>query len=80
MNSTATYLPYIGVAAQYSAMTSAGFLVSVVLAWAILACSKPGSRPIGSFGKFMVALEAVDAFPEAMVIAEASAGHRPPLL
>eukprot|EP01094_Clydonella_sp_ATCC50884_P003244 TRINITY_DN124_c0_g1_i4.p1 TRINITY_DN124_c0_g1~~TRINITY_DN124_c0_g1_i4.p1 ORF type:complete len:248 (-),score=81.51 TRINITY_DN124_c0_g1_i4:1037-1780(-) len=63
-------------AAVYSCMCSSGFLVSVLLAWVLLALlshGREGGRPPGNFGLFMVALEALDAIPEAAVIAESVA-------
>lgn len=70
----ASFLPwYTGAAVGYAAFTSSGFIVAVLIAWLLLAIfSTAGNRTSGSFGKFMMLMEAVDALPEAMVIAGAA--------
>lgn len=71
-----TLLELAGQAALYSCLASSGFVVAVLIAWLILSRLAPGSRPTGSFGKFMILLESIDSIPEAMIIADATASHR----
>ena len=74
-----------GLATAYSAVTSFGFLVAVAVAWFVLRCCSSASttttddqapQRIASFGKLMLFVEAIDAIPEAMVIAGATADGR----
>jgi hypothetical protein len=71
-----TMLALAGRAALYSCLASSGFVIAVLVAWLILSRLAPGSRPVGSFGKFMILLESIDSIPEAMIIADATASGR----
>ncbi len=73
---TETMLSLAGKAALYSCLASSGFVIAVLVAWLILSRLAPGSRPVGSFGKFMILLESIDSIPEAMIIADATASGR----
>jgi hypothetical protein len=86
-NATATtVLPsYAMTAIMYSAFTSSGFILSVLVGWLLVrifsrstrippsSSSSSDVRDIGSYGKFMVVMEAIDAVPEALVIAASTA-------
>jgi len=73
LGSPSSVMDYTLTAICYSAFTSSGFFVAVLLAWALLSIfSTAGNRRSGNFGKLMMLIEAVDALPEAMVIAGAA--------
>jgi hypothetical protein len=71
-----------GLATAYSAATSFGFIVAVAVAWLVLRCCSSAAASSGeqhrvaSFGKMMLFVEAIDAIPEALVIAGATADGR----
>lgn len=81
-------VPAIQVAVAYTAVTSAGYIVAIFLAWALLGWlarkrrrrhhreHMEHARPPGHFGKLMLILEAVDSIPEAMIIAAATVDGR----
>lgn len=83
VNSTAVLPSYAMTAIMYSAFTSSGFIVSVLVGWLLVRIfskspriplsSSSDVRDIGSYGKFMVVMEAIDAVPEALVIAASTA-------
>src|SRR3989338_7665529 len=65
----------VGIAMASVAVSSLGFLFTVVLVWFILTMFigiRRGKRPVGRFGFFMVMVEGIDALPEAAVIADAA--------
>lgn len=77
---------YAVTAIMYSAFTSSGFILSVLVGWLLVrifsksthilsssSSSLSDVRDIGSYGKFMVVMEAIDAVPEALVIAASTA-------
>lgn len=83
MNVTSALPSYAVTAIVYSAFTSSGFILSVLVGWLLvrvfssssLSSTRGGNdvRDIGSYGKFMVVMEAIDAVPEALVIAASTA-------
>jgi hypothetical protein len=80
--SNATFIEVAGIATAYAAFTSCGFLVAVALAWLVLyRCTSltsngGGGANLGAFGRLMLFIESIDAIPEAMVIAGATADGR----
>jgi len=58
---------------MYSVVASSGFVTAVLVAYAGLLRSGSGKREIGTFGRFMVIVECLDAIPEAAVLADATA-------
>lgn len=83
MSNTTSPLERAAIASGYAAFTSSGYVVAILTAWVVLwriersrYRLKGGSRKVGSYGKMMAILDAVDAIPEAMVVAGATADGR----